>query len=138
MIPAREALQRLREGNRRFVSTLRFRTRLVVVLGHSQCGAIQATLEHLKESTDEVWPNLRSIIEFIRPAVAALLKTEVAHDWEGLVRQAVRANVGASVKHLRRSEALEHLIEEDGLMVVGADYSLETGSVEFFDDQVNS
>ncbi len=204
MIPAREALQRLREGNRRFVSStlsqntlpdhsrrtelvksqhpfaiilscsdsrvppeivfdqglgdlfvvrvagnvaqptqigsvefaaLRFRTRLVVVLGHSQCGAIQATLEHLKESTDEVWPNLRSIIEFIRPLVAALLKTEVAHDWEGLVRQAVRANVGASVKHLRRSEALEHLIEEDGLMVVGAEYSLETGSVEFFDDQ---
>jgi carbonic anhydrase len=112
----------------------RLGTRLVVVLGHSQCGAIQATLEQVQDSTDGRKRNLRSIVERIRPAVEPLLETELAHDWEALVRQAVRDNVAASVKHLRRSEALEHLVDKDGLLVVGAEYSLETGMVEFFDD----
>lgn len=116
-------------------AALQFRTRLVVVLGHSQCGAILATLEQLKRSVDSQSRNLGSIVEFIRPPIAALLKTEVAQDGEALVRQAVRANVSASVKHLRRAEALERLIDEEGLVVVGAEYSLETGSVEFFDDR---
>jgi carbonic anhydrase len=63
-----------------------------------------------------------------------LLKTALANDWEALVRQAVRDNVAASVRHLRCCEALEHLIDEDGLLVVGAEYSLETGIVEFFNN----
>ncbi len=116
-------------------AALQFRTRLVIVLGHSQCGAVWATLEHLEASTAEVPPNLRPIIEFIRPSVAALLKTQGVHDREALVRQAARDNVSSAVKHLRRSEAIESLTEKDGLMVVGAEYSLETGGVEFFDDQ---
>ena len=112
----------------------RLGTRLVVVLGHSRCGAIQATLKQLKQSADDGERNLRSIFGRIRPAVEPLLKTSLANDWEALVRQAVRDNVSASVGHLRRSEALEHLINEDGLVVVGAEYSLDTGMVEFFDD----
>ena len=112
----------------------RLGTRLVVVLGHSRCGAIQATLEQVQDLTDGRKRNLRSIVERIRPAVEPLLETELANDREALVRQAVRDNVAASVRHLRHSEALEHLIDEDGLLVVGAKYSLETGMVEFFDD----
>jgi carbonic anhydrase len=46
----------------------------------------------------------------------------------------VRANIRASVDHLRHgSRVLEQLIQDDGLRVVGAEYSLETGVVDFFD-----
>jgi carbonic anhydrase len=203
MIPAREALARLREGNRRFVSdalpsdadvsqrrrmqlttsqepfaiilgcadsrvpaeivfdqglgdlfvvrvagnivapslvgsvefaAALFNTRLVVVLGHSQCGAITATLEELRRTRETQSPNLRSIVDRVRPSVEALLQTDVARDPAALVRQAVRANIRASANHLRHGSAiLEQLIAEDGLLVVGAEYSLETGLVDFFD-----
>jgi carbonic anhydrase len=112
----------------------RFGTRLVVVLGHSQCGAIQATLEELKQSTDHQSRNLRSIVDRVRPSVEALLATELRHDRDALVRHAVRANIRASANHLRHgSDILEQLIQKDGLLVVGAEYSLETGVVDFFD-----
>ena len=112
----------------------RFSTRLVVVLGHSSCGAVQATLEELQRPTQSQSRNLRSIVDRIRPAVAALLETELRHDPEALVRHAVRANIRASAHHLRHgSELLEQLIEDDGLLVVGAEYSLETGVVDFFE-----
>ncbi|MDH3520549.1 MAG: carbonic anhydrase [Myxococcales bacterium] len=206
MIPAHEALDRLREGNRRFVSGVRsrdgrlspsqqtalakeqepfaiilgcsdsrvpaeivfdqglgdlfvirvagnivapsqvgsvefaaarFGTRLVVVLGHSQCGAVLATLEELRQPTEQQSRNLRSIVDRVRPSVEGLLGSELQHDVEALVRHAVRANVGVSVSHLRHgSEILEDLIENEGLVVAGAEYSLETGVVEFFDEAV--
>jgi carbonic anhydrase len=202
-IPAREALARLQEGNRRFVSDLRghgeldaatrrnelptsqepfaiilgcsdsrvpaeivfdqglgdlfvirvagnvvapsqvgsvefaadrFGTRLVVVLGHSSCGAILATLEQLARPTERQSPNLRSIVDRVRPAVEGLLATELRHDPEALVQQAVRANIRASANFLRHGSAiLEQLIQSDGLLVVGAEYSLDTGVVDFFD-----
>ena len=201
MIPARAALDRLREGNRRFVSYVkggeaplsharpvdlgreqrpfaivlgcsdsrvpaeivfdqglgdlfvirvagnivapsqvgsvefaawRFETRLVVVLGHSQCGAILAAIEELQRSADLQSPNLRSIVDRVRPSVEGLLHTELRHDADELVRQAVRANVATSVDHLRHGSAiLEELIRTEGLLVVGAEYSLETGEVAF-------
>ena len=203
MIPAHEALQRLREGNQRFVSNVRsreslatearraevavaqepfaiilgcsdsrvpaeivfdqglgdlfvirvagnivapsqigsvefaadrFGTRLVVVLGHSQCGAILATIEELRRPTINQSRNLHSIVDRVRPAVEPLLTTELQRDPNALVRDAVRANVRISASHLRHgSEVLERLIARDGLAVVGAEYSLETGIVEFFD-----
>lgn len=203
MIPAQEALERLREGNRRFVSGMRssdtlldqsqltelakkqqpfaiilgcsdsrvpaeivfdqglgdlfvirvagnivapsqigsvefaaarFNTRLVVVLGHSQCGAVLATLEELQRPTANRSRNLRSIVDRIRPSVEGLLRTELQHDADALVRHAIRANVGLSVSHLRHgSEILERLIQHDDLLVVGAEYSLDSGVVEFFD-----
>jgi len=112
----------------------RFGTRLVVVLGHSQCGAVQATLEELQRPTDRQSRNLRSIVDRIRPSVQALLATELRHDAEALVRQAVRANIRVSANHLRHGcELLERLAEKGDLLVVGADYSLETGVVEFLD-----
>lgn len=203
MIAAREALQRLREGNRRFIANVRSLdtllsqtrrgefsigqqpfavilgcsdsrvpaelvfdqglgdlfvirvagnvvapcligsveyaaaycgTRLVVVLGHSRCGAILATLESLKRPVGIQPPNLHSIIDYIRPSVEGLLSNELERDTKELIRDAVRANVLTSAHHLRHgSELLEELILKDGLAVVGAEYSLDTGLVEFFD-----
>ena len=112
----------------------RFGTRLVVVLGHSMCGAILATLEELRRPTEDQSPNLHSIVSRIRPSVEMLLATELRDDQEALVRQAVRANVRASANHLRYGSAiLENLMQNNGLLVVGAEYSLQTGVVEFFD-----
>jgi carbonic anhydrase len=110
----------------------RFGTRLVVVLGHSRCGAVLATLEELLQPIDHQSPNLRSIVDRVRPSVEGLLGA--GHDPEVLVGRAVRANIRASTNHLRHgSEILERLIREDALLVVGAEYSLETGLVDFFD-----
>jgi len=116
------------------LAAVRFGTRLVVVLGHSRCGAILATLEEIEHRTEERSPNLRSIVDRIRPAVECLLATKIREDPEALVREAVRANVRASVDHLRHgSQVLAELIRDDGLVVVGAEYSLDTGSVDFFE-----
>jgi carbonic anhydrase len=112
----------------------RFGTRLVVVLGHSMCGAVLATLEELERPTESRSPNLRSIVDRIRPSVEGLLETELRQNPDTLVSQAVRANTRASADHLRSgSPVLEQLIQRDGLLVVGAEYSLETGVVDFFD-----
>jgi len=114
----------------------RFGTRLVVVLGHTQCGAILATLDELQQPVENQSKNLRSIVDRIRPSVEKLLTTDLQHDVDALVSHAVRANVDVSVNQLRHgSEILEQLIRNEGLRVVGAEYSLETGEVEFFDDQ---
>jgi carbonic anhydrase len=112
----------------------RYGTRLVVVLGHSECGAVLATLEQLQQPVTHQSRNLRSIVDRVRPSVEALLATELRHDPAALVREAVRANIRASANHLRHgSGILERLIEEEGLVVAGAEYSLETGAVCFFD-----
>lgn len=111
-----------------------FGTRLVVVLGHSKCGAITATLDELQRPTENQSRNLQSIVDRIRPSVAGLLATELRHDPDALIEQAVRLNIRASADHLRHGSAvLEQLIREEGLLVVGAEYSLETGEVDFFD-----
>ena len=201
MIPAHEALQRLRDGNRRFVAEVRglaasrarrqeltagqepfaiilgcsdsrvpaeivfdqglgdlfvirvagnivapsqiesvefaaarFETRLVVVLGHTSCGAIQATVDELSRRSEEQSRNLRSIVDRIRPSVEPLLGTSLAHDRDELMHQAVRANIRMSANQLRHgSKVLEQLIDADGLRVVGAEYSLDSGVVEFLD-----
>jgi carbonic anhydrase len=112
----------------------RFGTRLVVVLGHSQCGAILATLEELRRPTENQSKNLRAIVDRVRPSVEGLLEGPLMRDPDALVKQAVRDNIRASTNHLRHgSELLEQLIQNDGLLVVGAEYSLETGVVDFFD-----
>ena len=114
----------------------RFGTRLVVVMGHSQCGAIVATLEELQGRATNQSRNLRSIVDRVRPSVETLLAGRAGDvDSDTLLREAVRANVRASVNHLRHgSELLERLIRETGLLVVGAEYSLETGIVAFFEN----
>ena len=112
----------------------RFGTRLVVVLGHSQCGAVLATLEELRRPTEIQSRNLRSIVDRIRPSVEGLLASAVGLEPTALLHEAMRANVRVSANHLRHgSEVLERLIDKDGLLVVGAEYSLESGLVEVFD-----
>ncbi|MBK8167874.1 MAG: carbonic anhydrase [bacterium] len=205
MIPAQEALERLREGNRRFVANLdapgdarpspaaphgtnlpaqnpfaiilgcsdarvpaelifdqglgdlfvirvagnivapslvgsvefaasRFETKLVVVLGHTRCGAIAATLEDLQDPYGHHSPNLRDIVDRIRPAVEMVVAENAHADAGDLALRAMRANIAYSVDHLRHdSPLMEQLIRDEGVLVIGAEYSLETGEVTFFD-----
>jgi carbonic anhydrase len=111
----------------------RYGTGLVVVMGHSQCGAILAAIEELTGRGSSQWRNLRSIVDRVRPSVQSVMLAGRDVD-DALIDDAVRANVRASANHLRHgSELLERLIQEDALMVVGAEYSLTTGIVSFFD-----
>lgn len=113
----------------------RFGTRLVVVLGHTMCGAILATLEELRRPTPDQSPGLRAIVDRIRPSVETLVTTGAAQQPEALVQQATHANIRASVNQLRYgSEILQQLIQNNGLRIVGAEYSLESGVVNFLDN----
>jgi len=112
----------------------RFGTRLVVVMGHTACSAITATLEHIENQGGSSSRNLRSIVDRVRPSVEPLMKTDLAADRSALLHEAMRANVRVAADHLRHgSPLLEQLIQKDGLAVVGAEYNLESGEVEFFD-----
>jgi carbonic anhydrase len=112
----------------------RFGTRLVVVLGHTGCGAIQATLEEMQRPTSSASPNLGSIVDRVRHALQGLALADYSRDPEGLARRAVQTNVQVSARSLRSgSELLERLTRSAGLRIVGAEYALETGVVTFFD-----
>ncbi|HET9315486.1 MAG TPA: carbonic anhydrase [Vicinamibacteria bacterium] len=112
----------------------RFKTRLVMVLGHSQCGAILATLEDLRSTNGTPSRGLKSIVDRVRPSVEGLLRSGQPMDFDTLVHEAVRANVRTAVQALRHgSESIERLIAEEGLLVVGAEYFLESGRVHLFD-----
>ncbi|MCB1624511.1 MAG: carbonic anhydrase [Pseudomonadales bacterium] len=112
-----------------------FRTPVVVVMGHTMCGAVSSTLDQLERPTASRSPNLRSIVDRIEPAVEPLLETELRHDRTKLLAHAIRANIRAATNQVRRgSRILESLIQNNELLVVGAEYSLETGVVDFFDE----
>lgn len=107
---------------------------VVVVLGHTQCGAVKATVNALKNPDKLPSQNLMSIVNRVRPSVEVLMQTELKDDDEKLCAHAVRSNIFASVNQLRHGSAvMEGLIEQGKLIVVGAEYSLETGKVTFFD-----
>ncbi len=112
----------------------RFGVRLVVVLGHSQCGAVAAALEALERPSENQSPNLGIIVRSIMPSVEAAAAQVGRSDREALLNCAIRENIRASAEHLRSgSDVLERMIREHDLMVVGAEYSLKTGTVDFFD-----
>ncbi len=112
----------------------KFGTGLVIVLGHTRCGAVEATLDQLRLSTEARSRNLQSIVDRIRPAIAGLMNTELAKNKELLMQVAVRNNVSMSTNFLRHgSTIIEQMIGEGRLLVIGAEYSLETGEVDFFD-----
>ncbi|ENV46696.1 hypothetical protein P255_00845 [Acinetobacter brisouii CIP 110357] len=112
----------------------RYDCAVVVVLGHSHCGAIQATIDTLMNPDSPPSSNLMSIVNRVRPSVEILMQTELKHDLCKLSEHAVRSNVFASVNQLRHGSAvLESLIAKGKMIVVGAEYSLQTGKVDFFD-----
>lgn len=112
-----------------------FGTPLVVVLGHSNCGAVTATLEDMEKASDTKSSNVLSIVNRIRPTVEILKLTELRDNPEQLLKTAIRANILASTNHLRHgSQMLEQLVEDGTLTIIGAEYSLETGRVEFISD----
>lgn len=112
-----------------------FGTRLVVVLGHSNCGAVIATLQELALEQTHRSPNLRAIVDRVRPAIEPVLKAHDNNDKDALTRNAVHANIAASVERLTHgSLILEQLIDDGALSIIGAEYSIETGNVAFFDD----
>jgi carbonic anhydrase len=112
----------------------RFGTRLVVVLGHTRCGAVGATLEELERPSEARSPNLRSIVDRIRPSLEGLIDAGLEPGSEAMARAAIRANIRASTNQLRHgSHIIEQLVGSEGLVVVGAEYSLDSGEVEFFD-----
>jgi carbonic anhydrase len=112
----------------------RFGTRLVVVMGHSSCGAIEAALEAVMRKAGPASRNLMSIVDRVRSSIESLVATELANDPVRLRREAVRANVRASAAHLRHSsEIIERLVMKEGLVVVGTELDLTTGEVAFFD-----
>lgn len=105
-------------------------TRLVVVLGHSNCGAVEATLKELAQDQQQRSPNLRAIVDRIRPAIEPLMGDDVS------LNDAVAANVRQSVSQLQHgSQILEQMIETNELTIVGAEYSIESGEVTFLDAQ---
>ena len=113
----------------------RFGTRLIVVMGHSRCSAVSTTLDELERPAGSRSPNLTSIVNFIRPSVQGLLQSEKRYEHDELVSLAIEENIHNSVNHLKlHSDILRRMIQENGLIVVGAKYSLATGVVRFFDD----
>ena len=109
----------------------RFGTRLVVVMGHTRCGAVQAALE---PDPPGVTRNALSIVGRVRPAVETVRQTLYGLEPAVIWNEAARANVRAQAGALRQGSSLiERLILDDGLVVVGALYELETGKVDFFD-----
>ncbi len=111
-----------------------FGTRLVVVMGHSRCGAVDASIKQLQRPSEQRSPNLHSIVSRISPHIEPLLGGSL-QDEEALLQAAVRANIDASVQQLQHgSEILEQLLKHDGLKIIGAEYDLDSGIVEFFDD----
>lgn len=111
-----------------------FGTQLVVVLGHSKCGAIQATLDEIRRPTENQSKNLKSIVNRIGPALSDLVNEHSPAPTDEVFEQAVRANIRSSVYHLSHGSEIIETMQKDGeLLVVGAEYNLKTGRVEFFD-----
>jgi carbonic anhydrase len=106
-----------------------FGSRLVVVMGHTRCGAVGATLKELDTGMGAESGNIRAITSRIAPHLKSL-GTNGNRD----VHAAIRANVRASADHLRHgSQLLEEMVLSGAIVVVGAEYELETGAVHFFD-----
>lgn len=113
----------------------RLGTRLVVVLGHSNCGAVAATIEDLKHPLEHLSPHMRTIVDRISPSVAAIRAAAPQLDAKTLLEKAVRMNIRASVNHLHDGSPILAERDRNGdIVILGAEYSVETGIVEFFAD----
>jgi carbonic anhydrase len=111
-----------------------YNTPLVVVLGHTMCGAVMATIEELEQTSSSTSSNVLSIVNRIRPSVEPLYETELRNNPEHLLQAAIKSNIRAATSQLQHgSSVLENLIYKGTLSIIGAEYSLQTGEVEFFD-----
>jgi carbonic anhydrase len=119
-------------GSVEFAAT-RFGTNLVVVMGHTGCGAIDATIEAIEHGGEVESRGLLDIVDRVRPAIMSVVEAGNERDLVGLARRAGRANVRMAVDHLRHGSRIIERLSEEGLVVVGAEYDLETGLVEFFE-----
>jgi len=109
-------------------------TRLIVVLGHSSCGAVAATVDAVVSSSPALSPGLDSLISTITPAVKTVMANNTNLDTETLIARSIQENVRNSVKELQaNSEILKDILINDDLLILGAEYNLETGAVNFFD-----
>lgn len=109
--------------------------RLVVVLGHTRCGAILASLNESIHHTVGLTSGLKSLISRIQPSVEAVIGQTNETSSDVLVDKIMKRNVEATVDTLRtKSPILTHYQRHKGLSIIGAQYSLETGRVEFYDD----
>lgn len=109
-----------------------FGTQLVVVMGHTGCGAIKATVAALQHGRGSGSPNIDDIVERIAPAIRSVVSE--GHDKERTLHDATRANIVNTVSHMRNdSEMLRPRVAAGEVLIVGAEYSLETGIVDFFD-----
>ncbi|MGB5717701.1 MAG: carbonic anhydrase [Gammaproteobacteria bacterium] len=112
----------------------RFGTPLVVVLGHSMCGAVMATIDELERPSDEKSSNVLSIVNRIRPTVEPLFETELRNDPDKLLESSIHANILAATNNLMHgSQMLEQLVQQGKLRIIGAEYSLKTGEVKFIE-----
>jgi len=112
----------------------KFKTPLVVVLGHSNCGAVCATIDALKGESESPSSNELSIVNRIRPVVEPLLETELRHNSEKLIDAAIRSNIRYSVNQLRHgSERIETYVQQGRIRIIGAEYCLDKGEVRFLD-----
>ena len=115
-----------------------FGSPLIVVLGHSGCGAVRATLEKIEKPMEKIPSDLNSIVESISPNLEALWQSQYPPDKEELMPQAVITNIRASVYYLKEEEeVLKPLVHQKKLFIIGAEYSLETGKVEFFENYMH-
>ena len=113
-------------------AAVKFGVRLIIVLGHTCCGAVEAAVAGLQTPDESISPNLAAIIDRISPGIEELVRADQGNDNEALMQEAVRANIQTSVDEIKHgSDILKNLIENDGLQIAGAEYSLETGEVEF-------
>lgn len=112
-----------------------FGTRLVVVLGHSRCGAVRAAMDYLQEPAPGLSPYMKAVLEVVRPSIESLVTATPPHDPDILGQLAVRAHIRKSVQDLQQaSPILKQQVQEEDLVVIGAEYSLDTGEVLFFEE----
>ena len=111
----------------------RFGTPLVVILGHTCCGAVEASVDEVLNPSEALSSNLALVVDHIRPAIRGLMEKEPEITRKKLLEQAVRANVRSMTERLvSKSEPLKNRVNNGDLVVAGAEYSLKTGIVEYF------
>jgi len=107
---------------------------IVVVLGHSMCGVVKATIDELERPSKEKSSNVLPIVNRIRPTIEPLFETALRNDPGKLLELSIHANILAATNHLMHgSQMLENLVQQGKLKIIGAEYSLETGYVKFYE-----